>query len=82
MNVTLKPELERFIEDQVNAGRFSSVADALEAGVARLMLDPPSDSLDGEDLAAIEVSEQQIARGEDVDWKEASATFRRRYLNG
>lgn len=82
MNVTLKPELERFIEDEVNAGRFSSVADALEAGVARLMLDPPGNWLDGEDLAAIEVSEQQIARGEDVDWKEASATFRRRYLNG
>lgn len=82
MNVTLKPELERFIEDQVNAGRFSSVADVLEAGLARLILDPPGDWLDGEDLTAIEVSERQIARGEDVDWKEASATLRRQYLGG
>jgi putative addiction module CopG family antidote len=40
MHVTLKPELERFVEEQVKAGRFSSVAEALEAGLARLMLDP------------------------------------------
>ena len=76
MNVTLKPELERFIEEQVNAGRFSSIAEALEAGIARLMLDPMSEV----DRSAIQESEQQIARGEDLDWKSVSSSFRRRYL--
>jgi len=80
MNVSLKPELERFVEEQVKAGRFSSPAEVLEAGLARLMLDPLPDELDAEDLAAIAESEEQIARGEDLDWKEVSKELRRRYL--
>jgi putative addiction module CopG family antidote len=79
MYVALKPELERFIDEQVKAGRFESPAEVLEAGLARLMLDPP-DELDEEDLAAIDESEAQIARGEDLDWKEVSAQLRRKYL--
>jgi Arc/MetJ-type ribon-helix-helix transcriptional regulator len=80
MNVALNPELERFIEEQVKAGRFVSPAVVLEAGLARLMLDPLSDELDEEDLVAIEESEEQIARGEDLDWTEVSAKLRRKYL--
>jgi Arc/MetJ-type ribon-helix-helix transcriptional regulator len=80
MDVSLKPELQKFAEDQVSAGRFSSVTEVLEAGLARLMLDPLSDELDAEDLAAIEESEGQIARGEDLDWKEVSARLRKKYL--
>jgi putative addiction module CopG family antidote len=81
MNVALKPELEKFVQDQVKAGRFASPAEVLEAGLARLMLDPP-DELDAADLAAIDESEEQIARGEDLDWKAASQELRRRYLGG
>ena len=44
------------------------------------MLDPAPDELDEEDLAAIQESEEQIARGEVIDWKEASAMLRRKYL--
>ena len=80
MNVTLKPELERFIEDQVNAGRFSSPTEVLEAGLARLMVEPARDELDSEDLAAVDESEAQIARGEDMDWKDVSTRLRREYL--
>ena len=79
MDVSLKPELQKFIEDQVSTGRFSSATEVLEAGLARLMLDPP-DELDAEDLAGIDESEGQIARGEDLDWKEASARLRKKYL--
>ena len=43
-------------------------------------LKPFLDELDEEDLAAIEESERQIARGEDLDWKEVSAQLRRKYL--
>jgi hypothetical protein len=44
------------------------------------MLDPLPDELDAEDLAAIEESEAQIARGEDLDWTVVSAELRRLYL--
>jgi len=80
MNVVLTPELERFVQDQVQSGRFASPEEVLEAGLARLMLDPAPDELDEEDLAAIQESEEQIARGEVIDWKEASAMLRRKYL--
>jgi putative addiction module CopG family antidote len=79
MQVALSPELERFVEEQVKAGRFASPAEVVEAGLARLMLDQP-DELDVEDLAAIEESEAQIARGEELDWKEVSKELRRKYL--
>jgi putative addiction module CopG family antidote len=82
MNVPLKPELERFVEEQVKAGRFSSASDVIEAGLARLMLDPVSnvDELDDADVSSIEASERQIAKGKDLDWKEVSSQLRREYL--
>ena len=53
----------------------------LEAGVARLMLDPLSDTLDAKDEADIEISEQQIARGEDLDWRSVRADLVSKYLH-
>jgi hypothetical protein len=41
-----KPEIQEFIEEQVKAGRFSSPTEVIEAGIARLMLDPMGDELD------------------------------------
>ena len=61
--------------------RFASPAEVLEAGLARLMLDPP-DELDASDIAAIDESEEQIARGEDLDWKVVSQDLRRRTNQG
>lgn len=80
MNVTLKPEFQQYVEDQVKAGRFASADEVLEAGLARLMLDPPPDELDADDLVAVEESERQIARGEDLNWREVSARLRKKYL--
>ena len=76
MNVPIKPEFEKFIEEQVKAGKFASPAAVLEAGLERLMFD----ELDEQDLAAIEESRSQIARGEDMDWREVSARLRSKYL--
>jgi Arc/MetJ-type ribon-helix-helix transcriptional regulator len=81
MDVKLNPKIQRFVDDQVSAGLFSSPAEVVEAGLARLMLDPRSnDFLDADDLAAIEESEAQITRGEVLDWKEASAQLREKHL--
>lgn len=40
----------------------------------------PMEELDAEDLRAIEESEQQIARGQCLDWQDVSARLRAKYL--
>jgi Arc/MetJ-type ribon-helix-helix transcriptional regulator len=82
MEISLdKPELQKFIDQEIRAGSYSSPAEVIEAGLARLMLDPVPRELDAQDLDAIEESEGQIASGEDLDWKQVSAQLRKKYLN-
>lgn len=81
MQVTLKPQTQRFIDEQVKAGRFASADELLEAGVARLMLDPEPHEIDDETLAAIEESEEQFERGEGIPLEQAAAELRKRYTN-
>jgi Arc/MetJ-type ribon-helix-helix transcriptional regulator len=76
MNVSLRPSIQKFIDEQVKSGRFATPQDVLEAGVARSMLEPDPDVLDAEDVAAIEESEQQIERGESLAWKYVSPRLR------
>jgi Arc/MetJ-type ribon-helix-helix transcriptional regulator len=78
MNVSLPAELAKFVEEQVRLGRFESPAQVVEAGLARLMLDPsPEDEeLDDETLRAIEASEAQLDRGEGIPLEEAFARLR------
>ena len=80
MDVQLKPDMEQFVREQVAAGHFSSPAEVLEAGLARLMLDPAGEELDPQDVAEIRESLAQMHRGEVLDWKEHSAKLRKRYL--
>ncbi|HYO10606.1 MAG TPA: hypothetical protein VER17_16685 [Tepidisphaeraceae bacterium] len=74
-----KPELEQFLDEQVRAGRFPSRDAAVEAAVQRMMLE--ESELDEELLDPIDRAEEQIARGEGPDWKEASAKLRREFLD-
>jgi Arc/MetJ-type ribon-helix-helix transcriptional regulator len=76
VDVLLKPELQRFVDQQVKSGRFASMAEVLEAGVARLMVDSDPAKLDAGELAEIRESLAQMRRGEVVDWREHSAQFR------
>ena len=39
MNIPLKPDLQKFIDDQVRQGRYDSPEDAINAAVARLQTD-------------------------------------------
>jgi len=80
MNVQLRPELEQFLDEQVKAGHFSSTSEALEAGIARLMLDPEPDELDAQDLAEIRQSLDEMRRGELIDGEKLHAQLRTRYL--
>lgn len=59
--------MQRFLDEQVASGHFRSHAEALEAGVARLMLDADPDDLDELDVQQITRSLEQMRRGEVVD---------------
>jgi putative addiction module CopG family antidote len=80
MHVQLTPELEQFVDDQVKEGHFPSRDDVVEAGLARLMLDPEPDELDARDIAELTESLGQMHRGEVIGWKELSARLRHKHL--
>jgi putative addiction module CopG family antidote len=80
MDVTLRPELQRFINDQVKTGRFSSASEALEAGVARLMLDPQPDVLDARDLADLRTALDQLKHDETLDAADVHQRLQKKYL--
>jgi Arc/MetJ-type ribon-helix-helix transcriptional regulator len=75
-----KTDLEQFIAEQVRAGRFASATEVVEAGIARLMLDPEPEESDPEVDAAIERADEEYARGEDRPFEEVAAELRRKYL--
>lgn len=75
----LSPELQKYVEEQVRAGRFASVTEVVEAGLARLMLDPPPVEIDEETLAEIAASDEEYERGEYRDFKDVAAEIRAKY---
>jgi antitoxin ParD1/3/4 len=79
MQVALKPELQQFVEDQVRAGRFATIQEALEAAVARLMLDSDGADLDEATMDAIERAEAQFERGEGIPLDDAFVRLRQKY---
>jgi Arc/MetJ-type ribon-helix-helix transcriptional regulator len=81
MEISLdKPELEKFIQARIDSGEFASATEVIEAGLARLMLDPLDEELTTEDVAAILESEKQFANGEGLDWDVVSRELRAKYL--
>ena len=76
----LRPELRKFIEDEVTAGNFGSADEVVEAALARLMLDPAPEAEDAETLAAIDEAEAQIDRGEGIPLDEAFRRLREKHL--
>jgi Arc/MetJ-type ribon-helix-helix transcriptional regulator len=81
MNVQLtKPELEKFVEEQVRTGNYSSPAEVIEAGLTHLMLDTEIESLGAETLRTLEERAARVKQGHFRDWKEASAELRQKYL--
>ncbi len=81
MTVSLPPRLAKFVEEQVNAGRFLSAEEVVQAGLARLMLDPmPGDEeLDAEVMRELEAAEAEFGRGEGIPLEEAHARLREKF---
>jgi putative addiction module CopG family antidote len=79
MNVALKPELKKFVEKEVKAGRYESVDDVMAAAVTRLMQDDQGiDLKPGELQALIEKGEADIARGDVLTLSQVRKHFRQR----
>jgi len=80
MTVRLKPELAKFIDDQVKSGNFKSADDAVNAVVARAQMEQQllDEDISDEDLAAIEEGLAQIERGEVVPWEQVRAELEKK----
>jgi putative addiction module CopG family antidote len=76
-----KAELERFIDEQVRAGHFSSATEVVEAGLARLMLDPEPAEVDPELDAALDRAEAEYKAGKCRPFEEVAEELRRRHLS-
>jgi Arc/MetJ-type ribon-helix-helix transcriptional regulator len=80
MEVILKrPEVQRFVEDQITQGRFASPSEIIEAALLRWMLNDMEEEFDAATLAAIERADEQLARGEGHDLHKVAAEFRAKY---
>jgi Arc/MetJ-type ribon-helix-helix transcriptional regulator len=78
MHVQLtKPELRKFIDEQVRAGHFPSAEAAIETAVAQMMLE--HGELDDGTLAKIAEADAQYDRGEYVEWRKVRSELREKY---
>ncbi|MGA2499620.1 MAG: type II toxin-antitoxin system ParD family antitoxin [Tepidisphaeraceae bacterium] len=51
--VVTNPDVEKFLDEQVQSGNYASAKDVVEAAVTRLMQDDSWNELDDDDMAAI-----------------------------
>jgi Arc/MetJ-type ribon-helix-helix transcriptional regulator len=77
-----KPELEQFIADQVRKGRFPSTTAAIEAAVEQMMLDQEIPELDDATIAAINRADEELERGEGMDFNDFAAKMRKKMAAG
>ncbi len=79
MNVTLRPEVEALIAEQVRAGRFPTAEAVIEAAVTELVEASSGDALDAEDWAAIAEADAEFDRGEGIDLADLKADYEKRF---
>ena len=72
-----KPELAKFVDEKVKSGDFPSREAVVEDALTRMMEDEVT--LTDEDVAAINAAEEQIDRGEGIDFKDFAARMRKKY---
>ena len=72
MDIELSVEAKRFIEESVRSGGYASAREVLEAGIARLMLDPTPE-IDDETSAEIDEGIAELDRGESIPWRDLRA---------
>jgi len=79
MNLALKPEFEKFVEEQVKTGRFDTPEAVVAAALTRLMQDDDDvDFAPGELQAMLDEGETDIARGDVLTLDQVRAHFQQR----
>ena len=76
MVVSLKPELQKLVEEKVKAGLFDSAEALVNSAVAQLVVD--DDLEPGEMERLLAVGEEQARQGKLVDGDEAFARLKAR----
>ncbi len=79
MTLTLRPETERLIDEQVRAGRFPTAEAVVDAAVAELSIGTEGGLLDDDDVAALNAAEAEGDRGDVTDLDTFRAEVRQRY---
>jgi antitoxin ParD1/3/4 len=76
MNLTLKPELENFIQQEILAGKYASPDEAIEAALNLLQSKHATDRLATELRSQIDSAAAQLDRGEGLDGEAVIANLR------
>lgn len=74
-----KRKLASFVADQVKSGRYGSADAAVEDAIERLMIESPPAKLSARDRAAIRQSDEEVTRGETIDFDTAARQLRRKF---
>jgi len=77
MRLLLRPEIQRFVDEQVKSGNFSRPEDVVEAALDEMRVAAETE-LDDETIAAIHEAEAQGDRGEGIELNEVRAHMKRR----
>ncbi len=75
MHISLDPECQRFVEEQVKAGHFHSTDDVCNEAISRMKIDAER-QLDDATVASINRAEEQIDRGDGIDFDKFAAELR------
>lgn len=71
------PELERFIDSKVKSGQFPDQQSVVEDAVSRMMEEDIT--LTADDIADIKQGDQEMDRGESVEYCEFAAEMRKKF---
>lgn len=77
MNLSLRPETQRFIEEQVREGRFANPEELIEAALSNLRF--AGEALDADAVNAIREAEEQADRGEGMELEAFRRHISRRF---
>ena len=79
MQVVLNnPEAQRIIREEMDAGHFASEAAVVEAALFKLRSEL-HDDVDDDTVEAIKRSDEQLARGEAIDFVQFASEFRAKH---
>jgi antitoxin ParD1/3/4 len=76
MNLTLRPELENFIQQEILAGKYASPDEAIEAALNLLQSKNSTERLAAELRGKIDIAVAQLDRGEGLDGESVLANLR------